>query len=55
MASSKVQYGDSPFLTAVARVSPASAWEIIDDLMDTLRVCNPRVYDHIMRKLDAAD
>lgn len=54
MATDHTPYGDSPFLIAVARVNPETAWEIVDDLMDTLRVCNPRVYDHIMRRLDAA-
>ena len=44
-------YGDSEFLQAVAGKDPAAAWEIMDDLMDTLRAVNPRVYDRIMGKI----
>ena len=44
-------YGDSDFLQAVAGKDLASAWQVIDNLMDTLRVVNPRVYDGVMRKL----
>lgn len=44
-------YGDSEFLIAVSGKIPASAWCIIDDLMDTLRVTNPRVYESVMRRI----
>ena len=44
-------YGDSDFLQAVAGKDPAAVWEILDDLMDTLHVVNPRVYDGVMRKI----
>lgn len=46
-------YGDSEFLQAVAGKDPAAVWEIMDDLMDTLRVVNPRVYDRVMGKIKA--
>lgn len=45
------QYGDSDFLQAIAGKVPAAVWEIMDDLMDTLRAVNPRVYDRIMGKI----
>lgn len=45
------QYGDSDFLQTIVGKDPAGAWAVIDDLMDTLRVVNPRVYDSVMRKL----
>lgn len=45
------RYGDSEFLLALVGKAPASAWSIIDDLMDNLRVVNPRVYDSYMRKI----
>ena len=45
------QYGDSDFLQAVAGKDPASAWAVIDELMDTLRVVNQRMYESVMRKL----
>lgn len=45
------QYGDSDFLQAVAGKDPSSAWLVMDELMDTLRVVNPRAYESVMRKL----
>lgn len=45
------QYGDSDFLQAVAGKDPSSAWLVMDELMDTLRVANPRAYESVMRKL----
>ena len=50
-ASAKV-YGDSDFLRAVADVPPDKAWEIIDELMDDLKIVNERVYNSVMRKLE---
>lgn len=44
-------YGDSDFLRAVSGKSPAEAWAIMDDLMDTLLVVNQRVYDSVMRRM----
>lgn len=44
-------YGDSDFLVVVAGKVPSDAWGIMDDLMDTLRVVNPRVYESVMRKM----
>ncbi len=46
------QYGDSDFLRAVAGKEGAAAWGVIDELMDTLRVVNPRAYESVMRKLN---
>lgn len=45
------QYGDSDFLQAVAGKDPVAAWLVMDELMDTLRVVNPRAYESVMRKL----
>lgn len=46
-------YGDSDFLQAVASCSPAKAWSIMDELLSTLQVVNPRAYNSVMRKLNA--
>lgn len=46
-------YGDSSFLKAVAGKDMASAWAVIDDLMDTLQAVNPRVYESVMRKIQS--
>lgn len=45
-------YGDSDFLRAVADVPQDKAWEIMDELMDSLKVVNERVYNSVMRKLE---
>lgn len=44
-------YGDSDFLRAVADVPPDKAWDIMDELMDSLKIVNERVYNSVMRKL----
>lgn len=44
-------YGDSDFLRAASGKDAVSAWKIIDDLMDTLRVVNERVYESVLRKM----
>ena len=43
--------GDSEFLQAINGKEPAAVWSVIDELMDTLRLANPRVYNGVMRKL----
>lgn len=43
--------GDSEFLRAVNGKESVSAWAVMDDLMDTLQVVNPRVYQSVMRKI----
>lgn len=47
-----VQYGDSEFLQSVAGKDPAEAWLVMDELMDTLAVVNPKAYESIIRKLN---
>lgn len=47
-----VQYGDSDFLRTVAGVPAADAWMVMDELMETLHVVNPRAYDGVIRKLN---
>lgn len=48
-------YGDSEFLLAIVGKAPASAWRIIDELMDALKMIQPRLYDSVMRRLDLSD
>lgn len=47
-------YGDSDFLQTVARKRPAAVWLVLDELMESLRVMQPRTYAAVMRKLDEA-
>lgn len=43
---------DSDFLRAVASVDHSRAWEVMDELMDSLKVVNERIYNNVMRKLE---
>lgn len=45
------EYGNSDFLQAVSGKSAVEAWAIMDDLMDTLGVTNPRAYEGVMREI----
>ena len=47
------RYGDSEFLREVEGKDREQVWGIMDDLMDTLQVANPRVYNGVMRKIRA--
>ena len=46
-------YGDSEFLRAVQGKDQSDVCAVMDDLMDTLQVANPRVYNGVMRKIRA--
>ena len=43
--------GKSDFMQAVDGRPANEVWEIIDELMETLAVVYPRLYDGVMRKL----
>ena len=43
--------GDTDFARAIDGRKASEIWPIIDEIVDTLRVVNPRLYDAIMRKL----
>lgn len=47
-------YGDSDFLRAVSNVPQDKAWAVMDELMDSLKIVNERVYNGVMRKLERA-
>lgn len=46
--------GNSEFLRAAESGDPEKAWEIMDELMETLKVINKRVYDNVLQKLERA-
>ncbi len=46
-------YGNSDFLKAVSGKDALAAWSIMDELMDTLHIVNPRVYDSVIKKIKA--
>ena len=47
------RYGDSEFLREIEGRDQEEVFRIMDDLMDTLQVANPRVYNGVMRKIRA--
>lgn len=42
---------DSEFLQLALGHDPAAVWSVLDELMDTLAVMMPRMYDGVMRRL----
>lgn len=45
-------YSESEFAHAINRLSSEEAWYIMDELMETLKVINPRLYAGVMRKIE---
>lgn len=45
-------YGDSDFLRSISGKDPQKVWDIVDELMDTLKLVNQRTYDGVMRKIE---
>ena len=45
-------YGDSDFLRSISGKDPQMVWDIMDELMDTLKIVNQRTYDGVMRKIE---
>lgn len=44
-------YGNSDFLQAVKGKDPAAMWAVMDELMETLKMVNERVYNGVMRRI----
>lgn len=44
-------YGESEFLWAVDGKDSAEVWSIMDELMNTLSVVNPKAYNSVMEKI----
>lgn len=45
------QYGDSEFLQALQGKDSAAVCAVMDELMETLQIVEPRVYHSVMRKI----
>lgn len=43
---------DSEFMRVVSGCDSAEVLAVLDELMDTLAIVNPRLYDGVMRRLD---
>lgn len=44
-------YGDSDFLQEIKGRSEAEMWLLMDELMQTILITNPRLYQGVMRKI----
>lgn len=44
-------YGDTEFYKAIKGKKAADVWDVMNELMDTLQVINPKLYDGVMRQL----
>ena len=42
---------NSEFANAVNNASPELVWSVMDELMETLQVLHPKLYDGVMRRL----
>ncbi len=45
-------YGESEFAKIIEGRDSDEVWEVMDELMSTLQVVNPRLYASVMRKLE---
>ena len=44
--------GNSVFLRTVNGKNADAVWTVIDELMDTIKVLHPRLYDSVLRKIE---
>lgn len=44
--------GSSDFMRAVAKVDFSAALDVLDELMSTLEIVNPKAYKSVMRRLE---
>ncbi len=44
-------YGESDFYKTIAGRKAADVWAVMNELMETIQVINPRLYDGVMRQL----
>ena len=45
-------WSESDFANKINGMSSEVAWSVMDELMDTLLIVNPRLYDSVMRKIE---
>lgn len=45
-------FGDSEFLKAVNGKNSVAVWEVMDELMESLKMVSPKVYVSVLRKLN---
>lgn len=45
------EYGDTEFLQTIHGMDADRAWLVMDELMETIRIINPRLYNGVLRQL----
>ena len=50
--SARAAVGGSDFLRAVSNVDTTAALNVLDELMSTLEIVNPKAYKSVMRRLE---
>lgn len=52
--SAKIEVsGNSEFIRSISGKNTNAIWKVVDELMDTLKLANPRVYDGVIREIQA--
>lgn len=46
-----VDYGDSEFLKAIKGKDPGDVWLLMDELMSTIQILQPKLYESVIRRL----
>ncbi|MCM1271580.1 MAG: hypothetical protein NC247_13320, partial [Ruminococcus flavefaciens] len=46
-------YGDSEFFMTIQGRNSENVWKVLDELMSTLQVVNPKLYNATLRKIDS--
>lgn len=44
--------GESEFLQKINGMTPEKVWSVLDELLETLRITEPRLYNGVIRRLD---
>lgn len=44
-------HGDSEFLSLIEGMDSRDAWFLIDELMETIKILQPKLYDSVIRRL----
>lgn len=45
------KYGQSEFLESINGLDARFVWELMDELMETVKILQPKIYDSVMRQI----
>ncbi len=54
-ADKVVKVSESEFMRALNGKNMFKSWELMDELMSTVKIVNPRLYNSVMRKIEEQD